>query len=66
MLFSFSNYSFSTDGFSGSGGSGSHGSSVGVQGGVDWMRKLAFRYRKVREIYDKHKSNVGGKCGQLL
>nr|KAF6443726.1 EYA transcriptional coactivator and phosphatase 3 [Molossus molossus] len=24
------------------------------------MRKLAFRYRKVREIYDKHKSNVGG------
>lgn len=55
-----SNYSFSTDGFSGSGGSSSHGSSVGVQGGVDWMRKLAFRYRKVREIYDKHKSNVGG------
>ncbi|XP_066869896.1 eyes absent homolog 3 isoform X3 [Kogia breviceps] len=55
-----SNYSFSTDGFSGSGGSGSHGSSVGVQGGVDWMRKLAFRYRKVREIYDKHKSNVAG------
>ncbi|KAK2490384.1 hypothetical protein MC885_011016, partial [Smutsia gigantea] len=54
------NYSFSTDGFSGSGGSSSHGSSVGVQGGVDWMRKLAFRYRKVREIYDKHKSNVGG------
>lgn len=55
-----SNYSFSTDGFSGSGGSGGHGSSVGVPGGVDWMRKLAFRYRKVREIYDKHKSNVGG------
>ncbi|XP_007491526.1 eyes absent homolog 3 isoform X4 [Monodelphis domestica] len=55
-----SNYSFSTDGFSGSGGGAGHGSSVGVQGGVDWMRKLAFRYRKVREIYDKHKSNVGG------
>ncbi|XP_006164615.1 eyes absent homolog 3 isoform X3 [Tupaia chinensis] len=55
-----SNYSFSTDGFSGSAGSSGHGSSVGVQGGVDWMRKLAFRYRKVREIYDKHKSNVGG------
>ncbi|ELV12551.1 Eyes absent like protein 3 [Tupaia chinensis] len=54
------NYSFSTDGFSGSAGSSGHGSSVGVQGGVDWMRKLAFRYRKVREIYDKHKSNVGG------
>nr|XP_033810363.1 eyes absent homolog 3 isoform X4 [Geotrypetes seraphini] len=55
-----SNYSFATDGFNGSGGNSSHGSMTGVQGGVDWMRKLAFRYRKVREIYDKYKSNVGG------
>ncbi|XP_025932073.1 eyes absent homolog 3 isoform X5 [Apteryx rowi] len=55
-----SNYNFSTDGFSGSGSNANHSSSVGVQGGVDWMRKLAFRYRRVREIYDKYKSNVGG------
>ncbi|XP_028936954.1 eyes absent homolog 3 [Ornithorhynchus anatinus] len=55
-----SNYSFSTDGFSGSAGGTGPGGAVGVQGGVDWMRKLAFRYRKVRETYDKHKSNVGG------
>uniref|UniRef100_K7GFT2 Eyes absent homolog n=1 Tax=Pelodiscus sinensis TaxID=13735 RepID=K7GFT2_PELSI len=55
-----SNYNFSTDGFSGSGSSANHSSAGGVQGGVDWMRKLAFRYRRVREIYDKHKSNVGG------
>ncbi|XP_075578224.1 protein phosphatase EYA3 isoform X6 [Pelecanus crispus] len=55
-----SNYNFSTDGFSGSGSNANHGSSVGVQGGVDWMRKLAFRYRRVREIYDKYKTNVGG------
>ncbi|XP_008944095.1 PREDICTED: eyes absent homolog 3 isoform X1 [Merops nubicus] len=55
-----SNYNFSTDGFSGSGSTGNHSSSVGVQGGVDWMRKLAFRYRRVREIYDKYKANVGG------
>ncbi|XP_074832759.1 protein phosphatase EYA3 isoform X8 [Carettochelys insculpta] len=55
-----SNYSFSTDGFSSSGSNANHSSAVGVQGGVDWMRKLAFRYRRVREIYDKHKSNVGG------
>ncbi|XP_010221397.1 PREDICTED: eyes absent homolog 3, partial [Tinamus guttatus] len=55
-----SNYNFSTDGFSGSGSNSNHSSSVGVQGGVDWMRKLAFRYRRVREIYDKYKSNVGG------
>lgn len=33
---------------------------MGVQGGVEWMRKLAFRYRRVREVYDKHKANVGG------
>ncbi|XP_064028854.1 eyes absent homolog 3 isoform X3 [Pogoniulus pusillus] len=55
-----SNYNFSTDGFSGSGSSANHSSSVGVQGGVEWMRKLAFRYRRVREVYDKHKANVGG------
>uniref|UniRef100_A0A8C8RTL6 Eyes absent homolog n=1 Tax=Pelusios castaneus TaxID=367368 RepID=A0A8C8RTL6_9SAUR len=55
-----SNYNFSTDGFSGSGSNANHSSAAGVQGGVDWMRKLAFRYRRVREIYDKHKSNVGG------
>ncbi|NXI07012.1 EYA3 protein, partial [Irena cyanogastra] len=54
-----SNYNFSTDGFSGSGSSANHSSSVGVQG-VDWMRKLAFRYRRVREIYNKYKTNVGG------
>ncbi|NXA81998.1 EYA3 protein, partial [Thryothorus ludovicianus] len=54
-----SNYNFSTDGFSGSGSSANHSSQVGVQG-VDWMRKLAFRYRRVREIYNKYKTNVGG------
>ncbi|XP_059724875.1 eyes absent homolog 3 isoform X1 [Haemorhous mexicanus] len=54
-----SNYNFSTDGFSGSGSNANHSSSVGVQG-VDWMRKLAFRYRRVREIYNKYKTNVGG------
>ncbi|XP_017686020.1 PREDICTED: eyes absent homolog 3 isoform X1 [Lepidothrix coronata] len=54
-----SNYNFSTDGFSGSGSNTNHSSSVGVQG-VDWMRKLAFRYRRVREIYNKYKADVGG------
>ncbi|XP_074411900.1 protein phosphatase EYA3 isoform X1 [Zonotrichia albicollis] len=51
-----SNYNFSTDGFSGSGSNANHSSSVGV----DWMRKLAFRYRRVREIYNKYRTNVGG------
>lgn len=62
-VFCHSNYNFSTDGFSGSGSNANH-SSAGVQGGVDWMRKLAFRYRKVREVYDKYKNNVGGEYEQ--
>lgn len=28
----------------------------GVRGGVDWMRKLAFRYRKIKEIYNSYKN----------
>lgn len=32
----------------------------GVHGGVDWMRKLAFRYRRVKEMYNTYKNNVGG------
>uniref|UniRef100_A0A8C5P7L6 Eyes absent homolog n=1 Tax=Leptobrachium leishanense TaxID=445787 RepID=A0A8C5P7L6_9ANUR len=55
-----SNYSFTTDGFNGTAGGRNHTPSVGVQGGMDWMRKLAFRYRKVIEVYDKYKNNVAG------
>ncbi|XP_068125426.1 eyes absent homolog 3 isoform X2 [Hyperolius riggenbachi] len=55
-----SNYSFATDGFNGTAGNRNHNSSGGVQGGMDWMRKLAFRYRRVIEVYDKYKNNVGG------
>ncbi|KAM4700482.1 protein phosphatase EYA3 isoform 2-T2 [Discoglossus pictus] len=55
-----SNYSFSTDGFNGTAGSRNHTPNAGVQGGMDWMRKLAFRYRRVIEVYEKHKSNVSG------
>ncbi|KAM3933414.1 protein phosphatase EYA3 isoform 2-T3 [Leptodactylus fuscus] len=52
-----SNYSFTTDGFNGSAVNRNH-PSTGVQGGMDWMRKLAFRYRKVVEVYEKYKNNV--------
>lgn len=27
---------------------------------MDWMRKLAFRYRRVKELYNTYKNNVGG------
>jgi len=40
-----STYNFSTDGFRAT--SGNMCMSAGVRGGVDWMRKLAFRYRRL-------------------
>ncbi|XP_058475511.1 eyes absent homolog 3 isoform X2 [Solea solea] len=43
-----SNYNFLTDGFNGPSGGG----------GVEWMRKLAFRYRRLKEIYNSYKGNV--------
>ncbi|XP_040193974.1 LOW QUALITY PROTEIN: eyes absent homolog 3 [Rana temporaria] len=55
-----SNYNFTTDGFNGTAGNRNVNSNSGVQGGMDWMRKLAFRYRRVNEVYEKYKSNVGG------
>uniref|UniRef100_A0A671N8X7 Eyes absent homolog n=1 Tax=Sinocyclocheilus anshuiensis TaxID=1608454 RepID=A0A671N8X7_9TELE len=55
-----SNYNFSSDGFSGPSAGGGPGSTTAVQGGVEWMRKLAFRYRRLKEIYNGFKGNVGG------
>lgn len=60
-----SNYNFLADGFNGQSGGGSSGTSAsGVQGGVEWMRKLAFRYRRLKEIYNSYKGNVGGEFAQ--
>lgn len=59
-----SSYNFSTDGF--------HATAAnttalclqtGVRGGVDWMRKLAFRYRKIKETYNNYRNSVGGLLG---
>ncbi|XP_014034156.2 eyes absent homolog 3 isoform X2 [Salmo salar] len=50
-------YNFLADGFNGPSGGGA---TTGVQGGVEWMTKLAFRYRRLREIYNGYKGNVGG------
>ncbi|XP_065149965.1 eyes absent homolog 3 isoform X3 [Paramisgurnus dabryanus] len=55
-----SNYNFSSDGFSGPSAGGGPGTTAAVQGGVEWMRKLAFRYRRLKEIYNGFKGNVGG------
>ncbi|CAB0036737.1 unnamed protein product [Trichogramma brassicae] len=64
-----SSYNFGSDGFScdtsSNGGAGGGGICMpgGVRGGVDWMRKLAFRYRKIKETYTSHRNNVGALLG---
>uniref|UniRef100_A0A7N9APW8 Eyes absent homolog n=1 Tax=Mastacembelus armatus TaxID=205130 RepID=A0A7N9APW8_9TELE len=58
-----STYNFGSDGFQTPAGAGSLCLGSGVHGGVDWMRKLAFRYRRVKEIYNTYKNNVGGLLG---
>lgn len=60
VTFRFSNYNFLADGFNGASGGATSGATTGVQGGVEWMRKLAFRYRRLKEIYNNYKGNVGG------
>ncbi|XP_055903435.1 developmental protein eyes absent isoform X2 [Eupeodes corollae] len=62
-----SNYNFATDGFHTGAPAGAPPNlclPTGVRGGVDWMRKLAFRYRKIKEIYNTYRGNVGGLLGQ--
>ncbi|XP_060678734.1 eyes absent homolog 1 isoform X5 [Hemiscyllium ocellatum] len=58
-----STYNFATDGFHAAATSANLCLATGVRGGVDWMRKLAFRYRRVKEIYNTYKNNVGGLVG---
>ena len=52
-------YDFRTDGFQANTNPGVPPNlciSTGVRGGVDWMRKLAFRYRKIKDIYNTYKN----------
>nr|QRF78318.1 Eya [Euperipatoides kanangrensis] len=58
-----SNYSFQTDGFHAAATNANLCLATGVRGGVDWMRKLAFRYRRIKEIYNSYRNNVGGLLG---
>ncbi|XP_077568334.1 protein phosphatase EYA4 isoform X2 [Stigmatopora nigra] len=58
-----STYSFASDGFHAAATSANLCLATGVRGGVDWMRKLAFRYRRVKELYATYKNNVGGLLG---
>ncbi|XP_012946346.1 eyes absent homolog 4 [Aplysia californica] len=58
-----SNYNFATDGFHAAANNANLCLATGVRGGVDWMRKLAFRYRRMKEIYNSYRNNVGGLLG---
>lgn len=58
-----SSYNFSNDGFRCATANNGICLASGVRGGVDWMRKLAFRYRKIKEIYTNYRNNVGGLLG---
>ncbi|XP_070194885.1 eyes absent homolog 1-like [Littorina saxatilis] len=58
-----SNYNFATDGFHAAANNANLCLATGVRGGVDWMRKLAFRYRRMKEIYSSYRNNVGGLLG---
>ncbi|XP_035715783.1 eyes absent homolog 2 isoform X2 [Folsomia candida] len=55
-----STYDFISDGFKTSSTNGGICLASGVRGGVDWMRKLAFRYRRIKEVYTGHRTNVSG------
>uniref|UniRef100_A0A182M070 Eyes absent homolog n=1 Tax=Anopheles culicifacies TaxID=139723 RepID=A0A182M070_9DIPT len=61
------NYNFAADGFHNATPQAGAPPNVclpnGVRGGVDWMRKLAFRYRKIKDTYNTYRNNVGGLLG---
>lgn len=58
-----SSYNFANDGFQCASTNNGICLASGVRGGVDWMRKLAFRYRKIKEMYNNYRNNVGGLLG---
>ena len=64
-LYVLSNYNFASDGFHAAANNANLCLATGVRGGVDWMRKLAFRYRKMKEIYNAYRSNVGGESNMM-
>ena len=60
-----SNYNFASDGFRSANSTNDMylATGAGMRGGVDWMRKLAFRFRKIKENYNIYRNNVGALLG---
>lgn len=61
-----SNYNFALDGFRTMATNGSLCLPSGIRGGVEWTRKLAFRYRRIKEIYNTYCNNVGSESLDVL
>nr|BAJ22814.1 eyes absent [Cladonema radiatum] len=53
-----SDYSFETDGFTGGTSQNILQYPAAGRRGIDWMRKLAFRFRRVKDIYNMYRGNV--------
>lgn len=51
-----STYNFASDGFHAGAAPSTGLCAPGVRGGVDWMRKLAFRYRKIKDTYNSYRN----------
>ncbi len=66
FIFSYSNYNFAADGFHSSTSVNNPCISSTVRGGVDWMRKLAFRYRRIKEIYNTYRTNAQSKYRKIF
>ncbi|CAG0889404.1 unnamed protein product [Cyprideis torosa] len=58
-----SGYNFASDGFQSTAVTGGGFPMAGMRGGMDIMKKLAFRYRRIKEIYNNCRNNVGGLLG---
>ncbi|GAV07135.1 hypothetical protein RvY_17011 [Ramazzottius varieornatus] len=61
-----STYNFSADGFRAISPNGNLCMASGMRGGIDWMRKLAFRYRRIKEMYNFHRNNPSALLGNSM
>ena len=59
-------YNFHTDGFRTNATSTEvYLATGGMRGGVDWMRKLAFRFRKIKENYNTYSEYPASSIGPV-
>ena len=64
LFVSYSSYNFSADGFSALTAS-LCGVPLSARSNVDWMRKLSFRYRRIRDVYAANCTNITGNMAAI-